>query len=76
MKKGQKDTRTITQQSLGRSEEITKETQKKRWLDWGYSYLRLVDFDTEKYDEFKEWVGSRSDEIFEEVYERQNKEVS
>ena len=76
MKKKQKDKRTITQKSLGMSEEITKEEHKERWLQWGYSYQRLVDFDAEKFDKFNEWVSVRSDEIFEEVYKRQNKEVS
>ena len=71
-----KDLRTITQQSLGRPEQITKEVQKRRWLEWANSYQMLVGFDTKKYDEFVDFVGSRSDEIFEEVYERQNKEVS
>ena len=75
MKKKQKDKRTITQKSLGMSEEITKEQHKERWLDWAYSYQRLVDFDREKFDKFNEWVTSRSDEIFEEVYRRQNEKV-
>jgi len=75
MKKKQKEKRTITQKSLGMSEEITKEQHKERWLDWSYSYQRLVDFDREKFDKFNEWVTSRSDEIFEDVYRSQNEKV-
>ena len=56
-----KDERIITQKSLGVSIELTKEEHKERWLEWCYSYQRLVDFDTKKYDE-----------IFEENYKKQN----
>jgi hypothetical protein len=57
---------------LGRPEEITKETQKKRWLEWANSYQMLVGYDNKKYDEFVDFVISQSDKIFEEVYEKQN----
>ena len=69
-----KDLRTITQQSLGRPEQITKEVQKRRWLEWAQQFQMLVDYDNNKYDEFVEFVSKSSDEIFEKVYEQQNKE--
>ena len=75
MKKKQKE-RTITQDQLGVSEQITIEVMRRRWLEWSGSYQMLVDYDNKKYDEFVEFVSKSSDKIFEKVYKQQNKEVS
>jgi len=75
MKKKQKG-RTITQDYLGVSEEITIDVMRRRWLEWAGSYQMLVDYDNKKYDEFKDFVSKSSDKIFEKVFKEQNKEVS
>ena len=75
MKKKQKG-RTITQDYLGVSEEITIDVMRRRWLEWAGSYQMLVDYDNKKYDQFKDFVSKSSDKIFEKVYKQQNKEVS
>ena len=73
MKKKQSE-RTITQDYLGTTEEITIQIMRRRWLEWARSYQMLVDYDNKKYDEFVQLVTKSSDEIFEKVYEQQNKE--
>mgnify|MGYP006450221503 CR=1 FL=1 len=73
MKKKQKG-RTITQEYLGTTEEITIEIMRRRWLEWSQSFQMLVDYDNKKYDEFKDFVSKSSNEIFEKVYKEQNKE--
>ena len=73
MKKKQKE-RTITQEYLGTTEEITIQIMRRRWLEWARSYQMLVDYDNKKYDEFVQLVTKSSDEIFEKVYKQQNKE--
>jgi|TARA_R110001606_G_C15164676_1_gene627427 hypothetical protein len=73
MKKKQKG-RTITQDYLGVSEEITIDVMRRRWLEWAKSFQMLVDYDNKKYDEFVQLVTKSSDEIFEKVYKQQNKE--
>jgi hypothetical protein len=75
MKKKQKG-RTITQEYLGTTEEITIEIMRRRWLEWAGSYQMLVDYDNKKYDEFVDFVSKSSDKIFEKVFKEQNREVS
>ena len=72
MKNKQKG-RTITQEYLGTTEEITIEIMRRRWLEWAGSYQMLVDYDNKKYDEFVQLVTKSSNEIFEKVYKEQNK---
>ena len=73
MKKKQRE-RTITQDYLGTTEEITIEVMRRRWLEWAGSYQMLVDYDNNKYDDFVKFVTKSSNEIFEKVYKEQNKE--
>ena len=75
MKNKQKG-RTITQEYLGTTEEITIEIMRRRWLEWAGSYQMLVDYDNKKYDEFVDFVSKSSDKIFEKVFKEQNREVS
>jgi hypothetical protein len=72
MKKKQRE-RTITQDYLGTTEEITIDVMRRRWLEWAKSFQMLVDYDNNKYDEFVEFVSKSSNEIFEKVYKEQNK---
>ena len=67
MKNKQKG-RTITQEYLGTTEEITIEIMRRRWLEWARSYQMLVDYDNKEYDEFVDFVSKSSDKIFEKVF--------